>query len=219
VPFVLGAALDFRLVFDLVLSALLFLVRFFDLLILGDVAFKVFDKLVKLRDNQVMSLFDFLVRHSKVDALLTELPRQLLQVMPLFVVAKSYGDSVGACSCRTTDSVKIALRLNRETEVDDSFDGRDIESTSHKISSEQEVSLTFLELLDSLHTLQLAHVAVHLHCLVSVDGKHDEGSLTLLLLVEEHDRSLVERLLDQLKQGGFSSNQEWVIDFMRLFFI
>lgn len=54
--------------------------------------------------------------------LLAKFADQMLDFGPLLIIAESHSLTMATSTSRTADSMQVALRLSRETEVEDSFD-------------------------------------------------------------------------------------------------
>ena len=90
------------------------------------------------------------------------------------------------------NSMKIALWLSREAKVQDSFDCRDVNSTSHKVSGQEIVNFTALKLFNVLKALFLCQIAMDLCGFEAEKGKESVQACTLFLLIKEDNDTLFE---------------------------
>ena len=99
-----------------------------------------------------------------------------------------------ACSRRTSYSMQIALWLSRKAEVEDSFDSRNINSASYKVSSQKVVNFTALKLFNILKALFLRQIAVDFCGFETEEGKESVQACTLFLFIEKNNDTLFEGL-------------------------
>ena len=90
--------------------------------------------------------------------------------------------------------MKIALRLCREAEIEDSFDSGDVDSSSHKISGQEIINFTALKLFNVLETLFLRQVAMNFCGFEAEKCKEGMQACTLFLLIKEDNDTLFECL-------------------------
>lgn len=91
---------------------------------------------------------EFLVDRECVQSLV-QFTVELFNVLALFFVAESDGDSMLACSSCSSDSMEIPLGLSWETKVDDCFYIRNIKTPSNQIGCDKDINAPNLELLHS----------------------------------------------------------------------
>ena len=86
--------------------------------------------------------------------------------------------------------MQISFWFSRETEVEHSFDCRDVEATRNQISRNQKVSITVLERLHIPQTLLLGQVAMDFNRFQPKKSKECVQTETLLFLIDKNDDSL-----------------------------
>ena len=90
--------------------------------------------------------------------------------------------------------MQIAFWLSRKAEVEDSFDCRNINSTSYKVSSQEVVDFTALKLFNILKALFLRQIAVDFCGFETEEGKESVQASTLFLFIEKNNDTLFEGL-------------------------
>ena len=95
----------------------------------------------------------------------------------------------------SSDSMQVPLWFSGETEVDDTLDLADVESSGNHISAYQIVNLTRLEVLDGFDSVCLRLVRVNLSNFESMQGKNGGQSSALGLEVAEDDDFVPKGLL------------------------
>ena len=106
--------------------------------------------------------------------------------------------------------MQVSLGLNGETEVQDCFDCRNVEASRDKVSAEEIVNLSSLELFDASHALLLGHVTVHLDSFQAKHCKEDKASGTLFFLIEENNGPFVKGPRCKQDHSRLTSDQEWI---------
>ena len=117
-PFSLGSTHDFISVLDHVFGSLGLSVGLLNLFVLLLLKLDLAQEWVECAADEVVGDFDKLLRDGVGQQLLAELADQLFDLFTLLIIAKRHSLSVGASSCRSTDSVQVPLGLRRETKVE-----------------------------------------------------------------------------------------------------
>jgi hypothetical protein len=79
---------------------------------------------------------------------MAKLAVKFLDLCTFNIIAESYTHSMSPSASCAPNSMEVTLWFIGETKVNDSFNIRDIETASNKISSKQVVHIPSLELLD-----------------------------------------------------------------------
>ena len=124
---------------------------------------------------------------------------KLFNLCSLHIVAESDTDTMGTSTGSTPDTMQVAFGFIRETEIDNCFNIRNIETTSHKICCEKVIHITSLKLFDGIHSLLLSKVSIDFNSLKFKDFEEKQHAMTLYLLIEENYNSLLETLQDKVK--------------------
>ena len=124
--------------------------------------------------------------------LLSKLADEFLDISPLLIIAERHSLAMAARTSRATDSMQVAFRLCRETEVEDCLNCRDVESTSNQVCRNQEVDVPALELFYIVETLFLSQITMNLDRLEAEESKERVKTSALLLLIDEDDDTLTE---------------------------
>lgn len=158
------------------------------------------DQWVKLRRDEIVRVKDLLRRQCIRVQVLVQLLTKLFDLLAFFIIAEGDCDTMGASSSGTSDSVKIAFRLNWEAEVQHCLDCRYVESTRNQVRAQQEVCLASLESFNARHAFLLRHVTMHFYSFQAEHREKNQSTRALFLLIEENDRTLVKSFFRQHDQ-------------------